>query len=95
MISRVRIYPIETGKPIVVMNEEDAKDLGVFTSGRVEIVFKENIITAIVDTTKTFVKSGEIGIFDDVRRILNIEEGTEFMATVDNGTIVFKKNILS
>lgn len=77
MISKVRLYPIETGKPIVVMNEEDAKDLGVFTSGRVEILFKGNIVIAIVDTTETFVKSGEIGIFEDVRRMLNVEEDEE------------------
>jgi len=73
---KARLYPIEANRPIVVMNEEDARDLGVFVSGRVKISYKDRGVTAIVDTTTSFVKEGEIGIFEDVRKLLNVSEGS-------------------
>ncbi len=69
-----RFYEIEADKPVVILNEEDAKDLGVFVSSRVKIRYNEHEITAIVDTTETFVNEGEIGILKDVNEILNINE---------------------
>ncbi|HIE33699.1 MAG TPA: AMP phosphorylase [Candidatus Altiarchaeales archaeon] len=71
---KTKIYPIKADMPIVVMNEEDAKDLGVYVSSRVVVEYKGREITAIVDTTKIFVREGEIGLFDDVRRMLNVRE---------------------
>ncbi len=68
----VRVYHIETGKPVVVLNDEDAKDLGVYVTGRVRISHEGKSITTIADTTSTFVKEGEIAIFGGVRRLLNI-----------------------
>lgn len=75
MKSKVKLYPIESGKPIVLLNEEDSRELGVYMSGRVEISFNGNIVTAIVNTTKSFVKEGEIGIFEDVQKALKVKDG--------------------
>lgn len=77
MKSKVKLYPIESGKPIVLLNEEDSMELGVYMSGRVEISFNGNIITAIVNTTKSFVGEGEIGIFEDVQKTLKVKDGDE------------------
>ncbi len=77
MKSKVKLYPIESGKPIVLLNDEDSRELGVYMSGRVEISFNGNIVTAIVNTTKSFVKEGEIGIFEDVQKVLKVKNGDE------------------
>jgi len=72
---KTKFYEIEADKPIVILNEEDAKDLGVFVSGRVKIKYNEHDITAIVDTTETLVDEGEIGIMQDVNEVLNANDG--------------------
>ncbi|MBN2014804.1 MAG: AMP phosphorylase [Candidatus Altiarchaeota archaeon] len=74
---RARLYPIESGRPVVVLNEEDAKDLGVYVTGRVRISHEERSINAIVDTTTSFVKEGEIAVFEEVRGILDVCEDCE------------------
>jgi len=74
MKSKVRIYEIETGKPIVVLNEEDTAELGIHISDRIKIHKGSNAVTAIVDTTTSFVKPGEIAIFKDVKDALDVKE---------------------
>ena len=71
---RAKLIEIEADKPIVILNEEDAKDLGVYVSGRVKLIYGEKEIIAIVDTTETLVNEGEIGIFEDVNEILKIKD---------------------
>jgi AMP phosphorylase len=73
---KARLYPIEADRPIVILNEEDAKDLGVYVSGRVRITYKDRKAIAIADTTESFVKEGEIGIFEDVWEQLDVNEGS-------------------
>ena len=67
---KAKIYNVETGKPIVVLNEEDAKELAILVSDRVKISKGGNLMTAIADNTKSFVKEGEIGVFAEVRNAL-------------------------
>lgn len=78
---KARLYLIESGKPVVVLNEEDAKELGVYATGRVRITHQDKSITAIADTTSSFVAEGEIAIFEDVRKILNVCEHCELDVT--------------
>jgi len=65
-----KCYPIKAEKPIVIMNEADAKFLGVFVSGRVSLSYRGREITAIVNTTKSFVNEHEIGLYKDVTSVL-------------------------
>jgi AMP phosphorylase len=74
---KARLYPIESGRPVVVLNEEDAKDLQVYVTGRVRISHEDKSLTAIVDTTETFVAEGDIAIFEDVTKILNVCDNCE------------------
>ncbi|HEX54769.1 MAG: AMP phosphorylase [Candidatus Altiarchaeales archaeon] len=74
---RARIYPIRADMPIVVMNEEDAKDMGVYVSGRVVVEYRGKEVVAIADTTKIFVKEGEIGLFEDIRDLLGVRDGSK------------------
>ena len=74
-------YPIRAEKPIVIMNEADAKSLGVFVSGRVSLSYRNRRITAIVDTTKSFVNEHEIGLYKDVNDILKVKTGDRINLT--------------
>jgi AMP phosphorylase len=78
---KARLYPIESGRPVVVLNDEDAKDLAVYVTGRVRVTHEDRSITAIADTTASMVSEGEIGIFDDVRQILGVCEHCELEVT--------------
>lgn len=93
MKSKVRIYEIETGKPIVVLNEEDIADMGIHISDRVKLVKGTKRVTAIVDTTTSFVKTGEIGIFEEVKESLNVKEGDiiDIKATMRPKSVEFIK----
>ncbi|HDJ04916.1 MAG TPA: thymidine phosphorylase, partial [Candidatus Bathyarchaeota archaeon] len=63
------------GKSIVVLNKEDADDLGVPPLGRVKISFKGREVTAIINTTSLLIHVGVIGLYEEVRRALKVEEG--------------------
>jgi len=63
------------GKSIVVLNKEDADDLGVPPLGRVKISFRGREVTAIINTTILLIHVGVIGLYEEVRRALNVEEG--------------------
>ena len=75
MKAKVKTYAIETGKPIVVVNEEDMKDLGIHLSDRVKLSYQGHVVTCIVDATTSLVKVGEVGLFEDVKNLLKVEEG--------------------
>ncbi|MBU4406973.1 MAG: AMP phosphorylase [Candidatus Altiarchaeota archaeon] len=74
-----KCYPIKAEKPIVIMNEADAKFLGVYVSGRVSLSHRGREITAIVNTTKSFVDEHEIGLYKDVTDILKVRAGDKIM----------------
>lgn len=64
------------GKPIVILNERDAEDLGVRGMDRVTISYGNQKITAIVNITNTLVKKGEIGIYEELNHG-ELKQGTE------------------
>ena len=69
---KVKLLDIEAVKPIVVLNEEDAKEIGCYTSDRIKISLNGKTATAIMNTTETSVAEGEIGIFDEFWNLLKI-----------------------
>jgi AMP phosphorylase len=72
----VRCLDVDAGgKPIVILNQEDAEDIGVKSLNRVSIEFKNRRLTCIVNITKEFVKAGEIALYRDVWSALNIKGG--------------------
>ena len=72
----VKLYPVETGKPIVVLNKNDMEDLGIHIGDRITIC-KDNTcsVTAIIDSTTSFVNAGDIGIFEEVKEALDVKDG--------------------
>jgi len=73
---KAKLFDIEAGKYISVIHECDAKQLAVFPLDRVEIFnprTKKRIVT-VADLTDSVVKENEIGLFEDVRKIIGAKE---------------------
>jgi AMP phosphorylase len=70
------------GKPIVVLNVEDAQDLGIRSDSRVWLQFAGKERIAIVNLSERAVEEGSIGIFDEVAECLNIQNGSTIVVEV-------------
>jgi AMP phosphorylase len=73
--AKVRLHAIETGKPIVVLNQGDIAEIGCHIGDRVFISTPVKTVTAIVDATTSFVNEGEIALFEEVKEGLNVKDG--------------------
>lgn len=62
---RVRRIDIDADKPVVVLHEEDARKIGTYPGGRVELRHGEKTVVAIVNVSKRAVRPGEVGLFAD------------------------------
>ncbi len=73
---KVKVLATETGgKLIVTLSKEDAEELGVKSGGRVKIKFNNNELTAVADVVTHTVRSGLIGMFDEVQQNLKVNDG--------------------
>ncbi len=74
---KVKVIPIVAGKFISILHEDTAKKLGILPLDRAELVHweKNKSIVTVVDTTTSIIKRDEIGIFEDVRKKLKVNEG--------------------
>ncbi len=72
-----KILNIEAGNFVVVINEEDVKEMGICIIDRVEVYSDncKNKLNAIPNFTKIYLNKGEIGIYEEVRQMLNINDG--------------------
>lgn len=69
---KVQPIDIKVGKYKVVMNTQDAKELGVNEGDRVR-VRGNSTLTAIVDFTEDLISSGTIGVYHEVQELLSKE----------------------
>jgi AMP phosphorylase len=75
---RAKLLGLESGgKSVVILNKDDAEDMGVLALGRVRVGLGGRELTAIVNTTTALIGSGSIGICEEVRRALGASEGDE------------------
>ena len=75
---KARILGLEAGgKLVALLNREDAEDLGVSSLERVRIAKNNREAIAIVNTATKLIERGTIGIYEEVRAILDIEAGEE------------------
>ena len=69
-----KYFEIATGKPIVVMNEEDMAEIGVHVGDRIKITVKGGkTATSILDATTSLVSPGEIAVFEEIKDSLDIK----------------------
>ncbi|MBI5253637.1 MAG: AMP phosphorylase [Euryarchaeota archaeon] len=74
-ILTVKLHDMEIGRLEVTLNDEDARDLGLYSKDRVKIFLDGRGIVAFLNTTKTIVKKGEIGISRDFLTVSKIQDG--------------------
>jgi AMP phosphorylase len=77
---KARIIDIDAGKPVVLIHEKDAERMSIHLADRVEICSENasktcGIETGIVDLTDTYVRKGEVGIFNDLAKSLKLSKG--------------------
>lgn len=74
MILELKVKPIsmETGRNIIILNEEDAKELGVYAGDRVKITTPKATVIGIADSARTMVERGEIGTCAEVTKALGV-----------------------
>jgi len=76
---KVKYLDIKTGHPwIVIINEEDGQRFGIRPGDELVVKWKEKQTEIAVDTTKSLVKKGEIGLFQDIINRYKIKKG-EFL----------------
>jgi AMP phosphorylase len=63
------------GKLVVILQVDDAGELGTRSSDRVRLRYDGKELTAIVNTSRRHVKKGEIGVFEEVQKTLGLEGG--------------------
>jgi AMP phosphorylase len=79
---KAKILCLETGgKPIVILNKEDAEDLDIRSSDRVRLKFDKKEITAIVDVTTKIVSRGSIGVCEELENYLKVKENDRIKVT--------------
>jgi len=74
-IRRVKIFDIEAGRNIAILNDEDAADMSVFISDRISLKYRGKEENVIVDTSKKLVQKGEIGLYADSAKELKLKGG--------------------
>jgi AMP phosphorylase len=75
MILKAKIIGFEAKKPVVVLNKNNADDLGIKPLERVEVVFGRKKAVAIVNIAEKTIKEGEIGVFQDIGNVLEVKNG--------------------
>ena len=69
----VRIVEIDAGKPIAILNREDAAELGAHPLDRVTISSGKKKITVIVNTSNHLLKRGEIAVYHEIAHALGLK----------------------
>ncbi|MBO3840184.1 MAG: AMP phosphorylase [Thermoproteota archaeon] len=72
---KVKLIDIKQGGFEVLLNSQDAEELGIHPLDRVKISCEKGSLTAVANITPTLVKRGEIGIFTEVSDALGLTEG--------------------
>lgn len=66
---------LEAGDYVVVLNKNDAERLGLRSQSRVKVSKGNKKVTAIIETSKSLVEEGSIGLLQKVYEKLNAEAG--------------------
>ncbi|MGQ4833146.1 MAG: AMP phosphorylase [Candidatus Asgardarchaeia archaeon] len=70
-----KILDFSSTNSVVIINEIDAKRIGVHIHDRVKVHNKKNSMVCIVETTKSFIPQGKIGVFKNVAEKLDLKSG--------------------
>jgi AMP phosphorylase len=82
MILRAKFLQLEADKPVVILNSEDADELGIRPMERVELSFKNKKLVAIANVAKRIIRQGEIGLYEEIQEHLDIRPGERIHAEI-------------
>jgi AMP phosphorylase len=71
---KMRVMPIEQGQNEVVLNEAQARELGLQVLDRVRVTVGKKTAIAVVDHAEESVKPGEVVLFQEVSKQLNAQK---------------------
>ncbi len=74
-VCKAKIIDIFTGKNIIVLNEDEAKEHDIYAGYRTRLKLRGKEIVAIVDVSDEIVKPGEIGLFKDIAKEFRVKGG--------------------
>jgi len=69
---KIKEINVDAGEFTVILNSNDAKELGVRSLDRVKVIAQNDTITAIVETSDSVVAEGEIGALCKAFENLNV-----------------------
>ncbi|MBI5051507.1 AMP phosphorylase [Candidatus Micrarchaeota archaeon] len=75
-LCKVKVINIQTGKRIVLLNTDEAKDHDVYTGYRTEVKFNSHSLVAIVDTSSDLINHGQVGIYKELAEDLGLGDGS-------------------
>lgn len=83
-VFRVRTVDLKTGKFIVIVNKNDARDFGILPADRIELRNPKlgKAVFAVVDVTDSMIAENEIGIFKDIQTLLEVGENDQIEVRV-------------
>jgi AMP phosphorylase len=79
---KVKVFDVSEGRLEAILNEEDARDLGIHPKDRINLSARGANVVAIANTTRNFVGKGEIGIMDEVRRATGVKDGESILVSL-------------
>ncbi|MEM0437985.1 MAG: AMP phosphorylase [Candidatus Micrarchaeia archaeon] len=71
----VKVFDIGAGLPVVVLNDNEARQRDLYLGDRVELTYKGKKMTAIVDISPKLVREGELGVFIEIVDKLKCGQG--------------------
>ncbi|QLH75094.1 MAG: AMP phosphorylase [Methanomassiliicoccales archaeon] len=72
---KARYIDVDTGEITALLQDDDCANLGLREKDRVKIFHEGNTVVAIVSTTDSYVKKGEIGLMGAAFKMIGPEEG--------------------
>ncbi len=72
---KVRRIDIEAGGFEIILNEDDAKELGVYPQDRVKVGRRGTVVTSLVNLSQTVIRKGEVGMFIEISEKLGAKNG--------------------
>lgn len=71
----VHLINISTGKHVIVLNEDEAKEHDIYSGYRTILKHHKEELVAIVDVTSDLVKPGEVGVYSDFAHDHSLKKG--------------------
>ncbi|MEM4296192.1 MAG: AMP phosphorylase [Candidatus Anstonellales archaeon] len=74
-IVQAKVFDIEAGKNIIVLNEQESREMSIYPGNRVIVKKGDKEAVAIVDVSQSVIARGFVGIFEEVRKAIDIKDG--------------------